>query len=384
MARRLQFVVARTGGGHRAAAEAVQAEIEAQGLPLPAALVDLYEELSPFPLSQLPRLYRPLADGLPPLWAALWRASALPLPGRLVLAVNYGLMRARLLGRLRRSRPRGLVSFHPLANHALVRARRELGLTIPLVTVVTDLATAHPFWFAPGIDDCLVPTEEARERALRAGLPAQRVEVVGLPVHPRFRAVKDPLTYRRRLGLEDRPTVLVVGGGEGMGPILEVARGLARSAMDLQLILVAGRNEGLRRRLEAQSWPRPVRVLGFVEEMPELMGASDLLVSKAGPSTVMEALTVGLPLLLMGFLPGQEEGNVRYVVAGGAGFLTPTPGEVVRRAREVLQDPSRLAGMRAAARRLAHPGAARAIAGRLAELCGSPGPAPLPPAPAGR
>jgi 1,2-diacylglycerol 3-beta-galactosyltransferase len=227
---------------------------------------------------------------------------------------------------------------------------------------VVDLVTAHAFWFAPQVTCCLVPTEENRQRALAHGLPEERVLLTGLPVDPRFVAAaqQDPHAARRRLGLEpDLPVVLLVGGGEGMGSLRRISSAVVSGGVQAQLVVITGRNGRLRARLSAETWPIPVRVEGFVSNMHEWMRAANLLVTKAGPSTVSEALVLGLPMVLSGALPGQERPTVDYVVQAGAGVWAPTPRKVARAIRELLAPgcPA-LDRMAAHARALARPDAA--------------------------
>ena len=121
-------------------------------------------------------------------------------------------------------------------------------------------------------------------------------------------------------------------GGEGIGPVAAIARSvatrLAADARRAQLVVICGRNEQLRRQLTQSEWPLPVRVEGFVENMPDWMGACDCVVTKAGPGTIAEALICGLPILLTGFIPGQEEGNVPFVLENGVGAYSEEPAEI--------------------------------------------------------
>jgi 1,2-diacylglycerol 3-beta-galactosyltransferase len=165
------------------------------------------------------------------------------------------------------------------------------------------------------------------------------------------------------LGLEtDLPVVLIVSGADGMGPVHRLCKAVANSGLEAQLVIIAGRNEQLRAKLSAESWPLPVRVEGFVRNMPEWMRAADLLVTKAGPSTVSEALVMGLPMVLSGALPGQERPNVDYIVQGGAGVWAPTPNRVAAAVKDLMRPGNpKLAEMTARARALARPDAAQRI-----------------------
>ena len=265
-----------------------------------------------------------------------------------------------------------VVSVHPLLNHAPLREVRRWLPGTPFVTVVTDLATAHPVWYAPGVDLLCAPCLEVQQAALAAGVPAERIRLAGLPISLKFsdnRLGRDEA--RRTLGLADRPTVLIMGGGEGMGSVEVNARavgaGLAR--VNGQAVVICGRNAALRERLGAGVWPVPVHVLGFVDNMPAWMSAADCLVTKAGPGTIAEALVCGLPMVLSGFVPGQEQGNVEYVQDHGVGVFSTDPAEIARVVLDWLHpgNPA-MAAMQEKARALARPRAALEIAEVLSEL----------------
>ena len=136
------------------------------------------------------------------------------------------------------------------------------------------------------------------------------------------------------------------------------------------LVIITGRNEKLRERLSARSWPMPTFIDGFVREMPDYMAAADILVTKAGPGTISEALNAGLPLILYSRLPGQEEGNVTYVVEEAAGVWAPHPDLIVSVLQNWIEHPEQRAKAVAACRRLARPNAARQIARTLAAKIG--------------
>jgi 1,2-diacylglycerol 3-beta-galactosyltransferase len=260
------------------------------------------------------------------------------------------------------------VSVHPGATHALMRL---MGADRPaFVSIVTELTNVHAVWYHPQTDLCLVPTEVARQRALKYGWPAEKVQVVGLPVSNQFcQPGKDRLILRNQLNWPvDRPVVLLMGGGEGMGPMEETAVSLSKNCPEIALAMVAGRNQSLRASLEARSWPIPVRIYGFTNQVADFMQAADILVTKGGPGTVSEALNAGLPMIIYTYLPGQEEGNVAYIVENGAGVYAPGSEQIVSAIRNWIEDPARLNEAAAACKKLAHPEAARQIARILAEI----------------
>jgi 1,2-diacylglycerol 3-beta-galactosyltransferase len=366
---RLLFLFSDTGGGHRSAAEAILEALEADFPGRYATrLVDVFKEYAPYPLDKTPDAY-PEMVRIPQAWGLGYRISDGPRRARTLTRLFWPYVR-RAMRRMMRANPADvIVSVHPLFTAATDRA---LGPNRPaLITVVTDLVTGHAMWYHRNVDLCVVPTEAARERALRAGMPPERVQTVGLPVARRFCVpFGDREQLRRELGWPlGLPLVLVVGGGEGMGPMAATARAIAQGGEGrLGLVVVCGRNQRLRRRLEQTEWKVPAFIYGFEHRIPEMMRATDLLVTKAGPGTITEALNAGLPMVLYSRLPGQEDGNVGYVQEEGVGVWAPGPERAAGAALRWLDDPAALQRAAARCREIARPQAARQIAAIIADF----------------
>jgi 1,2-diacylglycerol 3-beta-galactosyltransferase len=191
------------------------------------------------------------------------------------------------------------------------------------------------------------------------------MRITGLPVHPRFAAgLIAKSEARQKLAWDaELPAILLVGGGAGMGKLYEIATQIDQIEHPLQLIVVAGRNTALKASLEAMQWKHPATIYGFMSNMPELMAAADVLVTKAGPATISEACMAGLPIILSDAIPGQEYGNVVYLTENGAGVYANTPDKVratlthwLARGKGYLQERA------SSALRLAKPDAVWAIA----------------------
>src|SRR5262249_3115892 len=179
--------------------------------------------------------------------------------------------------------PDVILSVHPLLNHVTAAILRRDVRRRGLMTVVTDLVDVHRGWACRSADLVVVPTRAAEIATRRLGVPGDRVRLLGMPVDLRFRPPEpgEPVAIRRRLGLDDaRPTVLVAGGGEGSGGLFAQVRVLSEGCHAWQVIVVCGRNERLRQRLLRLRFETPTLVLGFVNDMPELLRASDLAVGK--------------------------------------------------------------------------------------------------------
>lgn len=366
------FLFSDTGGGHRSAAQAIieALELEFSGQTT-QEMVDVFREYAPPPLSMAPEIYPPLSR-MPRVWGAGYHLSDGPRRTRLLYQILWPYIRWGLHRLIRDHRCDLVVSVHQLLNDPMARAIEKSKAGVPFATVVTDLVTTHAAWYTNRADLIIVPTSVAYRRAQKLGISAQRMQVVGLPVADRFcQSAGDPNEIRTRLAWPQKtPVVILMGGGEGMGPLEPTARAINSARLPLQLVIIAGRNKKLKERLEKQLWQIPVLIYGFVQEMPDFMRAADILVTKAGPGTISEAFIAGLPVILYARLPGQEDGNVGYVVDNGAGVWASRPDAVVAALENWLAHPEQRQKAAEACLHLARPNAAREIAHLLAAQVG--------------
>jgi len=196
--------------------------------------------------------------------------------------------------------------------------------------------------------------------------------VAGQPIlEQHCRAGCDKPSLRKKFAwLVDKFTVLLVGGGDGMGPLAETAHSIDESGLDVNLVIVAGHNVHLKNYLETLTWENSTHIYGFIDEMPDFMRASDAIVTKAGPGTIAEALAASLPIILYAKLPGQEDGNVDFVVSEGVGVWAPDQHAVVRALTRWVCRPAERARVIENCRNTARPQAARLIARALGEKIG--------------
>lgn len=367
--KRFLFLFSDTGGGHRASAQAVKEECaRLYGDAARVEMVDVFVELQRWPFDRFPDWYPTVVglNGTP--WGVGYhlsdKLSRVQLLSRLVWPYV-----SRSLCRLLEQHPADVVvSFHGIPNVALLLARDRMALPASYAIVALDLVTVHAGWFAPGADLYLVPTDIAKERALSVGVPQTRIQVVGMPTRRCFVEAQGLArdTARTLLGLpQDIPVVLIIGGGEGMGPLVPVVRAIAAREPRAHLVAIAGRNRTLYKALHSLSLQTPLQVEGFVKNIEVWMRAADILVTKAGPNTLSEAFITGLPLVLYTALPGQEEGNVDYVVENHAGVWAPQPESAATAVIDLLNRPERRAAMAAQSRALARPQATEYIARQL-------------------
>ncbi|MBC7810975.1 MAG: galactosyldiacylglycerol synthase [Burkholderiales bacterium] len=361
-----------TGGGHRAAAEAIRdALVIRHGDEVQVELVDVFRHYSPFPFKYMPEFYPWWVNHSKSSWAMGYKLSNTKARARMVARSLYLSIEKGLKQMFREHPADVVVCVHSLFSQTAIRAlNRTFDERPPFMIVVTDLVSTHMFWYDKHADRCLVPTKPALERGLEAGLRRDQMRLTGLPVNPGFtESLPTKAAARAELGWDpDLPAVLLVSGGEGMGPLYETARAINNMNLPCQIAVVAGRNRQLKADLEASTWHHPAHIYPFINFMPTLMAAADILVTKAGPATITEACIAGLPLILSDAIPGQETGNVEFIMKNKAGVYAPSPDAVAAAVKSFLSDgPAGLAKRSERVKKLALPNAVWDIADEVWE-----------------
>jgi processive 1,2-diacylglycerol beta-glucosyltransferase len=377
MTRRILIVSVSAGAGHLRAAQAVEEALAARHPGTSVLNVDAMDFVPGTFRRLYARGYLKLVNHAPAVWGYIYSRTEKVRPTAPVARLN------RLVERLNTKKlikaaaefdPHVVLAVHPLPMDVFNRAKRRGKWAAPVWVVVTDF-DVHPLWIDPVTDRYFAACGEVAHRLARNGVDGKRVTVSGIPVVPPF-ALPVPARERRRirsgLGLRPgRPAVLASAGGFGVGRVGEAVKTMAAAAAragGADLVVVAGRNQKLRRSLAAQRAPRGVKLvaLGFVDNMHELTAAVDLMVSKPGGLTSSECLARKLPMLIVDPIPGQEERNAAYLLEGGAAQQAATLDSLDFKLGRLLADPGRLAAMRRAAGRLARPRACFQVAAALA------------------
>ncbi len=242
--------------------------------------------------------------------------------------------------------------------------KRTRGLDTRLIGVLTDFAP-HSFWLNEGVDYYVVPSDEARDRFIAKGIPPDMIKVYGIPIRLRFATQLDKGPIIEQLGLEaDTPTILIMGGGQGLGPIRKIVKSLLKIKMTLQLIVITGVNKRLTRGLQKIKLPPDKKVLyyEYVHNVDELMEIATLIITKPGGLTTSESLAKGLPMVIINPIPGQEMRNTDFLLQNGIGIRVDKTNDIGEEIELLLRSPDRLAAMHKAATMHAKPHAALDIA----------------------
>jgi len=369
---RVLIATATAGGGHLAASAALS---EAWKSSHPGDTVEQVDILKFFPALERKihsEGYVKLAGHAPEVWGMVFKETDKPKVARRLTRIRRFVpsgSRSRFKRFLEGFEPDVVLCTHYLPLEALGlmrqkptgRARAQAPAFNPLVvSVVTDFE-AHALWMDDCVDLYCVAAESTGARLMARGAKPGSVAATGIPISDRFSRVVDKKVVRRAMGVrEDFPIILVLSGGFGMGPVVEVMSHIDKSLPEFQVIVVAGRNEDLRRELAIQQYTHPVRVLGFASNIHELMAVSDLVVTKPGGLTTSEALALGKPLLIVNPIPGQEAANSDFLLEHGAGSKVSREEDLPFRIEQLLGS-KKLAEMSAAAKGLGRPFAARTI-----------------------
>lgn len=360
-----------TGGGHRTAADSIQQAFAVlNGKPHRVEAINAIGYL-PRPFNRSESTYRVAIHYA--RWLHYLNYIALDDVQRMQAV---GTLLSRLDGErlhaLFREHPADVyVSCQPHFNPFVPQAMRMWAPQAHYAHVVTDLSHIHSFHVTPLAHVVTTPTDEARQELIARGMSPQRVITTGQPVIPSLQErIQRGARSRAERGLRgDLPVVLLLSGGEGAGLLGKTARAIVGAGLPLQLVVICGRNQAMRQLLSRAIAGPTTQVLGFVDDVPEWMGASDVLITKAGSTTLAEGFVAGLPIIIFDALPGQEEGPRDYAVSHGAAAWCPTPAAVVEQLRRWLNDPQALEQVRRASRALARPHAALNIAQTLMKLC---------------
>ncbi len=393
---RVLIATVTAGGGHVAAAAALEEAWRAMRPGDVVERVDLLKFFSPLHKKIHASGYVKLVERAPELWGFVFKATDDPKLARRLNRLKRILpsaSRVRFVRFVKKFQPDVVLSTHYAPLEALAGLKGHSSSTgfqpvsskrsnadnfgsdhqhtgwkpvLLVVSVVTDFE-AHALWMDSCVDLYCVAAEETKARLVARGAAKENVIATGIPVSAKFLAKMDARAIRKNLELrEGLPPLLVLGGGFGMGPVAEILAELDKVGREFQTIVVTGRNEKLQRKLAAQSYKHPTRILGFATNMHELMAVADLIVTKPGGLTSSEALALGKPMFILNPIPGQEAANSDFLLERGAAAKANRIEDLPYRIEQLLGS-KKLKEMAKSAKALGKPNAAREICAVVVE-----------------
>lgn len=352
------------GAGHMRTAEAIKKACSTLAPEAEVVILDTFSYASPLLQKIVFGAYMKMLKVTPALYGYLYRQSeqGQPLSSRGKIEFNRILSifsASRLKDYIRDFEPQAVICTHPFPLGILSFMKKKEKFSWLTVATITDF-TVHPFWIFPHVDTYIIGSEALIPQFMLYGIENDRIMATGIPIDPAFDKTYDK--YRLRLELKLDPnltTILLMGGGSGMGPLLSAVESLGRDNNRLQLIVVCGTNKHLYDSIAGMIPGLSCKVLlySFTSNIPQLMAASDFMVGKAGGLTCAEAIALGLPMFIVDPLPGHEERNTEFICSMQAGVKVEMKN-LVEEITCYLQEPNKITRMAGASLKLGKPKAA--------------------------
>ncbi|MGG0821792.1 glycosyltransferase [Paenibacillus turicensis] len=307
------------GAGHTQAAYALSSSLRKLSPNVQTRVLELGSFLNPRVAPLILTAYKKTVSSQPRLVSMMYRSNYKKPLNRLTTLALHKLFYTHTKLVIDQLHPDVIVCTHPIPSAVISRMKRH-GLEVPLCTVITDY-DAHGTWISDEVNRYLVSTDQVKTILLERGVGESKIEITGIPVHPNFWERHSKQDIRDRFGLNDIPTILIMGGGWGLTKDEAVNNLLVKYKEHLQLIFCFGSNTKLMDKIgsDPRFQHQNIKLLGFTKEIDKLMEVSDLLITKPGGMTCSEGLAKAIPMLFHKPLPGQEEENLLYFSAQGWG-----------------------------------------------------------------
>lgn len=366
--KRILILSAFAGSGHMSAASAIKKGLLERDPHLDIDILDSYTVKNRWLGKLATAGYIQSVKYFPQLYGYLYDRKSSGKSMKLMKKTVLRWTADKVKRRYKAFRPDLIISTHAFSSGVAALLKEEW--KIPTVSVITDFVV-HPFWLHDHTDLFLVASRELEDELIAKGVRPKQIRVTGIPVHAGFSKIEPKRKARERLILSAQDkTVLLMGGGAGLGPLPSILRSLGTIKIPIQVLVVTGANRRLRKKMERMAKKmmrkktsiRHVRVYGYVENIHDFMSAADLLITKPGGLTTSEALASELPLLIVRPLPGQEVRNARYLASEKAAVIAKREKDVGKLAEALLSDPKQLAALAERSRRLKKPDSASAAA----------------------
>ncbi len=356
------FLSISAGGGHMKAAEALKSHIEERYPGSRTIVVDSLRYINPIVDKLIIGSYINTLKNTPRIYGKLYEIAESDDNLSDVSTTVNRILSYKIRRLIREFVPDLVVCTHPFPLQMAANLKRQSLVRSQLVTILTDF-TAHPFWLHNEVDAYTVAHPGMKFEMIKRGISEDIIHPVGIPITKGFLKDYDKTEIRKELELEDITTVLIMGGSLGFGDIKETFQALLNSRKELQLIVVAGKNQKIIKQVKkyASNTEKPVKIYSYTDKIPELMSASDLIITKPGGLTVSEALVKNLPMILISPIPGQEEKNARFLQNSGVAARIYPKQNVEEVLFQVLDNPLRIRQMNEMAQHLARPNAAEDI-----------------------
>ena len=359
MSKKVLIMSASTGGGHNRAAKAMKDEIEKKcidGEHITCEIIDSLKLINTTMDKIISSGYEKSAKYTPKAWGGVYKMSDANIVSKHEYKGNLfnTLLASKLKKLLKERKPDLIIGTHPFPMIALSTLKKKYPyrnafnsfFVPPLISVLTDY-TAHSTYIQDEIDYYIAGDEYVKEVLISEGVDGDKIKPYGIPVEKSFLEHREKSVVLEELGLApDRFTVLLLGGSFGEGNIKDTLKELLEIDRDFQIIVITGRNETLKEKLEKSlekyTIDKNISILGFTQDMNDILSAVDIIVSKPGGLTTTECLLKELPMIIPYYIPGQEEENMDFLSNCGAALRTSKKFTISVLLKVLIDNPMRM------------------------------------------
>ncbi len=351
------------GSGHVRAAQAIKATADKLYPQMEVVHIDIMDLVPELFKRVYAETYIKIVEHHPAFWGYLYHKSNYENVNSALSKLRIAIERintGKLKKVLKELNPDHVICTHFLPAQLLARQIHDGTFKKPVWVMVTDF-DVHGLWIQPGMTGYFAANEEVAWKMAERGIKQENIWITGIPIMPEFTEPHDRSACAEELGLDpQKATLLIMSGGAGVGNLVPLTERMLKANDKYQVIALAGRNEELLESLKnlEQRYPGRLFPIGFTDKIDKLMAASDLAITKPGGLTTSECLAMGLPMIVVSPIPGQEERNADYLLENGAAMKGCDPGAVVWRTDMLLYNRKHLNALRENALHLARPEAA--------------------------
>jgi processive 1,2-diacylglycerol beta-glucosyltransferase len=363
------FLSISMGAGHLKAAYAIKEYVEKKYPHSKNIVVDTFKVINPLAHKIIVDGYLKTIKIKPDLYGKLYNLSEYKkILNKLSNAMNI-ILSPKIERLIKEFNPSIIVCTHPFPLQMVSYLKKENKISTPTVAILTDYVN-HPSWFHTNIEAFIVGHDYIKQDMVRCGIPKESIFSYGVPVSQVFLNKKEKTLARKELALEDKFTVLIMGGSLGYGNLKSTFINFGKCFREMQIMVVCGENEKLRKKLEriSHSFNKRVRVFGHTNNISKLMDASDVLVTKPGGMTISEALVKELPMFIISPIPGQEERNAKFLVTSGAAITISKNDDIENILCQTMDNHLRFEHMKEMAKNLSAPYSGKNILNLMEKL----------------
>ncbi|MBF8982575.1 hypothetical protein IZY60_03390 [Lutibacter sp. B2] len=323
------FFTVSAGEGHNQVSKTIANNIEKNYKEHNVKVIDTFHYVHPHLHKIIIETYMKSIKYIPALYGFMYKLSEVSDSSIIDVSefLNKVLLSRKLKTLLDDFNPDVIVCTHPFPAESLSAMKRKGTLSVPIVTILTDY-TIHPSWINKEVDYFLFPSENFIYQFEYWGIPKEKSRFFGIPTNENFNIIHDRNELCEKFAISNTFTALIMGGGLGLGNITETLNHLFDYHVNIQIIVIAGKNEALYKYLSNMDKPN-LKVFGFVDNIDELMSVSDCIITKPGGITITESLNKELPIIVTWNLPGQEERNTEFILNNGIGMVATSPNSLI-------------------------------------------------------